>query len=102
MAILHLVNKSPFTHDALRSCLAVCSPTDSVLLLEDGVFGTMASAPTCEQSNRLANLGTKFFALSQDVEARALATKISSLFHLIDYDGFVALTVDNHCVQSWY
>lgn len=98
MSILHIVNKSPFTHSTLQSCLAVCSNQDAVLLMEDGVYAALQTS----ELHSLTIQGLKVYVLSCDAEARAISQKISSSFQLINYEKFVQLTITHNCVQSWY
>lgn len=102
MSTLHTVNKSSFTHNTLKSCIAVSASTDGILLLEDGVFGVLESAPDSEALRSLALQGIKIYALVNDVQARALEEKVSSHIQLIGYEEFVALTLHFNCIQSWY
>ena len=39
--LLHTVNKSPFLHKALESCLRSAKDGSAVLLIEDGVYGAL-------------------------------------------------------------
>lgn len=102
MSILHTVNKSPFTHTTLASCLSICARNDSILLLEDGVFGAIATAPCAEKLTELIHAGVKVYALTADTKARGLLDKILSGIVLTNYPGFVQLSMDHRCVQSWY
>ena len=102
MSTLHTINKSPYTHNTLFSCLKVCEESDGILFLEDGVFGTIESAPGAEELQTLIKRGVTVFALINDVKARGLEKKLTSNIQLIDYDTFVQLTIDHRCVQSWY
>jgi tRNA 2-thiouridine synthesizing protein B len=102
MSTLHTVNKSPFTHNSLRSCLNVCSDSDGILLLEDGVFGAIPSSPCAAELQTLIGRGVPVFALEQDAKARGIEGKLAEGVQLTDYDKFVQLTIDHRCVQSWY
>ncbi len=102
MGILHTVNKSPFTHSALKSCIAVCANEDALLLIEDGVFGGISNSPDAIALLDLINRGINIYALSEDVGARGIEKKIYSQIQMINYDGFVKLALDHKCVQSWY
>ncbi|RYG18493.1 MAG: sulfurtransferase complex subunit TusB [Chitinophagaceae bacterium] len=102
MTTLHTVNKSPFTQTTLSSCLQVCGVNDGILLLEDGVFGALASAPCANDMTVSINKGVKIYALVGDVKARGLQTKLRPDILLTDYDGFVQLSIEHRCVQSWY
>lgn len=102
MSILHIINKSSFTHNTLRSCIAVCSSQDSLLLIEDGVFGALQGAPDAQALQSLMERNIVVYALSADVNARALRQKIEPRIQLITYEEFVQLTVMHNCTQSWY
>lgn len=102
MSTLHTINKSPYTYNSLASCLKVCAENDGILLLEDGVFGTLASAPGAEGLQVLIKRGVKVFALINDLKARGLEEKLAPDIKPIDYNTFVQLTLDHRCVQSWY
>ena len=102
MSTLHTINKSPYAHHALSSCLKVCAENDGILLLEDGVFGTLISAPGAEELQALIKQGVKVFALANDSKARGLEDKLAQDIKLIDYSEFVQLTLNHRSVQSWY
>ncbi len=102
MSTLHTINKSPFSHTTLTSCLQVCGNKDGILLLEDGVFGALSSAPCAEELTAIINSGVKIYALAGDVNARGLQQKLREDVKPIDYNGFVQLSIEHNCVQSWY
>ncbi|HCS63448.1 MAG TPA: sulfurtransferase complex subunit TusB [Cellvibrio sp.] len=102
MSTLHTINKSPYAHSTLTSCLRVCTERDGILLLEDGVFGATTSAPGADELQMLSQRGVKIFALMNDIKARGLEGKVALNISLIDYNAFVQLTLDHRCVQSWY
>lgn len=102
MSTLHTINKSPYVYNTFSSCLKVCIESDGILLLEDGVFGTIPSAPGAEELQALIKGGVKVFALINDIQARGLEQKLAPNIIPIDYNTFVQLTLDHRCVQSWY
>lgn len=102
MSTLHTVNKSPFTHNTLASCLQVCSNLDAILLLEDGVLAGLKGAPCAEEISLAIAKGTKIFALADDILARGLSEKIRADIDTTDYSGFVQLSLEHRSVQSWY
>lgn len=102
MTTLHTVNKSPFSHSTLSSCIAVCRSGDGLLLIEDGVYGALVSTPIAEQLAQLVDEGIKIFALDPDIAARGLADKLLPVVQVTDYDGFVRLSSEHRCIQSWY
>lgn len=71
-------------------------------MLEDGVFGAISSSPCAERLQELMALGVQVYALSNDVKARGLLGKLSKKILITDYAGFVQLSIDHRCVQSWY
>jgi len=85
MATLHLVNNPT----ALQSCLDVASDGDSVLLIEDGVYGA-----TGEVTKSL-------LVLAPDVEARGLKKRIPNTVKSINYDKFVALVETHKPIVTW-
>ena len=102
MSTLHTVNKSPFTHNTLASCIAICVEADGILLLEDGVFGAMTTTPCAFHLSDLIRQGTKVYALEDDVKARGLLEKLLPGVLLTNYTRFVQLSIEHRCVQSWY
>lgn len=102
MSTLHTINKSPYSHNSLISCLKICAKNDGILLLEDGVFGALPSTPCAEELQTLIKQGVTIFALINDIKARGLERKLVQGIKLINYNEFVQLTLDHRCVQSWY
>jgi len=102
MAILHTVNKSPFSHNTLQSCLAVLQTGDTLLLIEDGIYGCLPTAATFEELQRLHANGVKLRVLKEDLEARGCSDQIDELFETADYNQFVELCTQHQSVQSWY
>ncbi|MDQ2075663.1 sulfurtransferase complex subunit TusB [Marinimicrobium sp. ABcell2] len=102
MSTLHTVNKSPFSHSTLASCLSICQPGDALLLIEDGVYGALASSPQAEQLRAVHAKGVRVYALEPDIEARGLVGRRLDEVELSDYAGFVRLSSELRCVQSWY
>ncbi|MBX3707408.1 MAG: sulfurtransferase complex subunit TusB [Pseudomonadales bacterium] len=87
MNILFIVNHMA----GLDSCLALAGATDTVLLIEDGVY---AAVTPRAWSGRL-------IALEPDVRARGLAARLAPGVTLVDDAGFVELTVAHSPVVSW-
>jgi len=98
--MLHTVNKSPFEHQALETCLRFARQGSAVLLIEDGVYaaakGTSVS-PRIEQALKSVTI----YALKPDVEARGMQNRVMDGVRLVDYEGFVDLVVEHDAVQSW-
>ncbi len=85
MATLHLVNNPT----ALQSCLDVASDGDSVLLIEDGVYGATK------------DVDRSLLVLALDVEARGLKERIPNTAESINYDKFVALVETHKPIVTW-
>jgi tRNA 2-thiouridine synthesizing protein B len=101
MAILHTINKSPFERRALVACLRVAQPGAGVLLIEDGVYaarhGTKVADTVAEAMHSLS-----FYALGPDLQARGIMPEqLVNGVTIVDYGGFVDLTIEYHCVQAW-
>ncbi len=94
--LLHTVNKSPDSSNALTSCLRAALPGSHLLLLEDGVYAAR------EGQDITADTGIHCYALEADVQARGLQNLLAANITLVDYAGFVWLCTECHAVQSWY
>lgn len=88
MATLHLVNKTA----ALADCLAVAAREDTVLLLEDGVYGAVPPGPAA---------AARLLALDPDVRARGLLSRLAPGVGLISDAEFVALVEHHQPVVTW-
>ena len=89
MATLHVLSHSPFTDNRLASCLRLLGAEDGVLLTGDAVYALL--------NDDLAYLGSWLFALEEDVRARAISTQAQ----VVDYPGFVQLSIDFDKVNTW-
>lgn len=98
--MLHIINQSPFATTTLASCLRVATPGHAILFIEDGVLAVLKNT---EHSSLVLNAAQNlsFYALKPDIEARGLNDKILEQIQLIDYQGFVELTVKYNPIQSW-
>jgi len=96
---LHIINKSPYDSASVRECLAILDQSDTVVLIENGVYAALNNSPT---QLLLVNKCHRIFAIEDDVQARGLSTKISDDFQRIDYLGFVELCAENSPIQSWF
>lgn len=102
MSTLHTVNKSPFSHTTLASCLDLCQPGDALLLIEDGVYAVLASSPQAEPLRQARDSGVRLYALEPDLSARGLTDQHLDVIETIDYAGFVRLSIEQQRTQSWY
>ena len=98
--MLHTVNKSPFEHAALDSCLRYARPGASVLLIEDGVYAAARDTAVAHKMQE-ALKRVQVYALKPDVEARGMQNRMMDGVRLVDYAGFVDLVAEHNAVQSW-
>ena len=102
MSTLHTVNRSPFEHGALASCLARVRPGSGVLLIEDGVLGALAGSPHADRLAVAAAAGVEVFALGPDLDARGIeAGRVADVVEVVDYAGFVALACRFAKTATW-
>jgi tRNA 2-thiouridine synthesizing protein B len=87
MAILFIVNRA----QALASCLGVASTSDTILLIEDGVF---AATSVHDWTGELA-------ALEPDVHARGLAARVHPDVRVVDDTRFVELVTTHEPIVTW-
>lgn len=99
--ILHILNKSPTERNAFATCFRMATPGDSILLIEDGVYGALENAEFAGQiKTRLDDFS--FYVLGPDVAARGLGdTPLIKGIDTVDYTGFVELVAKNEVTQSW-
>ncbi len=98
--MLHTVNKSPFEHKALQTCLRFARKGSAVLLIEDGVYAAAkdtAVSPQMQEALKTVSI----YVLKPDVEARGMQNRVMDGVRLVDYGGFVDLVVEHNAVQSW-
>lgn len=102
MPTLHTVNKSPFERNSLETCLSVCKPDASVLLIEDAVVAALQNTRISKQILDAMSSGVKVYALNEDLEARGLPLgRLIEQIDIVDYAGFVGLAAKNTKIQSW-
>lgn len=98
--MLHTVNKSPSERNALDSCLRHARAGDAILLIEDGVYAALRDS-LCTPRMQEALQSLRVYALRPDVEARGIEAKLLERIELVDYGGFVDLTVEYSPVMAW-
>jgi tRNA 2-thiouridine synthesizing protein B len=97
MAMLHLVNKSPYDACNLNTASSIMKEGDHLLLIEDGIYGAMKNGKAASLLN-----GLKVSVLGPDLAARGISQdKLVDGIAVIDYAGFVDLVEANDKVQSW-
>ncbi len=101
MAILHIVNKSPYERDSLTSCLRDAKSGSGLILIEDGV---LAADKRGKFAGALgdASKGMKVSVLGPDLDARGISLdNVVDGIEIVDYAGFVDLVAEFDCPQSW-
>lgn len=98
--MLHIVNKSPFQTSTLDTCLRMAQPGHALLLIEDGIYAATAGS-AAEAKLREACATLKVYALQPDMDARGVTGKLMDGVTLVDYSGFVDLTVEYKTSNSW-
>ncbi len=98
MATLHTVNKSPYEKNALSACLARAAAGSAILLLEDGVYAATGDGNALQGGAE----GLTFFALGPDLLARGISEEnLVDGVDVVDYAGFVDLTIQYDKVNPW-
>ena len=98
--MLHTVNKSPFDHNALETCLKFATQGSALLLIEDGVYAATRDTAVSTRVQE-AMKSVSIYALKPDVEARGIQNRVMDGVRLVDYGGFVDLVAEHNAVQSW-
>ena len=101
MAMLHIVNKSPFEKVSFRSCLNHARAGDSILMIEDAAVGALDGTSFSDKL-KTAMADKSVYVLGGDLAARGLSEdRMIDGIKAVDYAGFVDLTVENETTQSW-
>jgi tRNA 2-thiouridine synthesizing protein B len=98
MTTLHMLSHSPFGDSRLDSCLRLLGPSDGLLLCGDAVYALQSGSAPYQALERLPK-SIGLFALSEDLEARAIAPV--PRLQAVDYPGFVELSCRFDKVNSW-
>ena len=98
--MLHTVNKSPFDHKTLETCLKFARQGSAVLLIEDGVYAAAKDTAVSKQVQEAMG-SVSIYALKPDLEARGVQHRVMDGVRLVDYGGFVDLVAEHNAVQSW-
>lgn len=99
--MLNTVNKSPFERNALESCLTHAVKGSAILLYEDAVCAAMKGT-SLEGKMADAAKANPVFVLGPDLKARGLdPANVVDGIAVVDYAGFVDLTVEHGTVHSW-
>lgn len=97
MAILHIVNKSPYEKNSLDTAVGFVKEGDSVLLIEDAVYAAVRDGRAAAKLH-----GLDVSVLGPDLAARGIAhDKLVDGMKIVDYAGFVDLVEAKDTTQSW-
>ncbi len=96
--MLHTVNKSPFSHNNLESCLSFAKEKDAILLYEDGVLVAQAGSKL-ESILQAALKKHTVCVLREDLDARGISKTVDGI-KVIGYPEFVDLVAE-HKVTPW-
>ena len=96
--MLHTITTSPFHTHSLQSCLRYISQDDEILLLQDAVVAGLKENIWCEA---IKNSGVKIYLLKEDLLARGIIDKVDDRFEVVDYKGFVSLSVKQETQMNW-
>ncbi len=97
MAILHLLNKSPYETTSLDTCVGYVGEGDALLLIEDAVYAAIAGGKAAAKLS-----GLDVAVLGPDLAARGIGEdKLADGVKVVGYGEFVDLTVEKDKVQSW-
>lgn len=99
--LLHIVNKSPLTHNTLELCITYATSGSSVLLIEDGVYAALENTQMSHLIQNALKKNIAVYALDADLQARGLQHLINDV-KKIDYAGFVTLATEHSHTQSWF
>ncbi len=98
--MLHIIQKSPFQSQNLDNCLQNLTAGDAILFIEDGVLGLLNNTKLARQLKKHQEF-IFMYALGADLETRGIQNQIISDIQLINYDGFVELTVAHSPITTW-
>ncbi len=98
---LHIVNRSAFQDSTLSQCITAAAATDVIVLIEDGVYGTLSASNDWNALKPIAE-DLRCYALTEDLLARGLNDKAEASIQTININEFVALTTQHNPIQSWF
>ncbi|MBC8944014.1 MULTISPECIES: sulfurtransferase complex subunit TusB [Xenorhabdus] len=95
--MLYTVKCSPYQDD-FNAILGLITDVDDVLLIQNGV---LLSVNGNRYLAELIRTGAGIYALQDDLEARGLVKQVSDRVQVVNYNGFVSLTVKHQQSFSW-
>jgi len=101
MGALHLVSRSPHESSSLAQCLERVAEGDAVLLLAGAVYAALKDSVFAPRL-QAALARVEVCALAPDLAARGVAAEeVLAGLVLVDYEGFVALSLRHAPALSW-
>jgi len=99
--MLHTVNKSPYEKNTLASCLRLACEKSDILLIEDGVYACVFGGEFSQIMEKALEKH-RIYVLEPDLLARGVSiSNVIAGIEIVDYEGFVTLTVENDSVHAW-
>ena len=99
--MLHILRHSPHSESRFASCLRAINASQSLLLIEDAVYGLLPGTTTRNALEYLPS-SVNLYAMEADLQARGLALDdLSSRIRVINYPMMVALCAEHAKVVSW-
>lgn len=99
--MLHILRHAPGSETRFASCLRGLGPQQSLLLIEDAVYGLLPRSRTLNSLLILPG-SVRLFAIEADVLARGLALDdLPDRVAMISYADMVELCIDHQKVVSW-
>ena len=95
--MLHLIYQSPLESATLQR-IAI---NDSVLFMENALFRLLKSS---KNARELESMSTRhsLFVLGEEIEIRGIhPNELTIGIKVIDYPGFVTLTLNHRLIQTW-
>ncbi len=95
--MLHIISQSPIEHTVLGRI----DTGDQVLFVENAVLSLLEGGRLASNLVQL-QIKARLFILAPDLETRGIdKEKLVAGIELIEYTGFVELTVENKVIHSW-
>jgi tRNA 2-thiouridine synthesizing protein B len=96
--MLHILSKTPLDLVILERM----TTGDMIILIEDAVIEALINGP-CHLHWQHQQQHQKIFVLAADLDIRGLKSdRIVKGIEIIDYQGFVQLTINNEVIHSWH
>lgn len=94
---LHIISKSPYSHDAFEQAWPLIAAEDTVILINDAVYAVQSGSGWAARIN---DHPARFVALDSDLACRGLSQ--GAAVEAVNIGSFVELSfAAQHCI-SWY